>query len=483
MLEKVTLPPVEATQPLPEEQAEQRHQFEAVLEAQCAVLPEVKANQESIARRGAELINEFGLLPEFFADSARVLFFTAIANRYSKLEDQKSGMGVGEYTKEKEFIADATVLLAQSKSTHFAEHKGLIDANDTVDPAREAKIYDKYTNVQVSQELKQAIDNGLLDEVKQRLGITTENEDAFDIKVLNIANDNGMITYGMYPTMPDDLNDKVWNDPAWVDHNNTVSVFKAYEKGLKDNYSNFYADLDRTGSLPTAWVSSNISKTTLCMPLPFAEKILYKDQPRSKYYTEADQQRDFAALEHEYTHTQGGLNLDKNVFFGIAFEERRAELFSKDKLGYMDIKGSINDASMITGMKFVGIMKDVVKGGTAEQFYQTIAAEIGLDSMLELALAPPSAYVDSPRRLQAEIAEYLGGVDGVSQRLAERAAQSGKKNILVENIDSWAAELAKMDKEKADGFLAYRRGGIKLEYVTDLLAQRVDEIRQKQTAH
>jgi hypothetical protein len=214
------------------------------------------------------------------------------------------------------------------------------------------------------------------------------------------------------------------------------------------------------------------------MPLPFVEKILYQDQERAKYYDESSFNRDFAIFEHEYTHTQGGLNLDASISFGMSLEERRAEFFSGDKNGYQDIKGSLMDISAISGIKFIDDMENKIKGGSAAELYTNIAEQIGLDSMLELIIVPPKAYISESRPLQAEAANYLGGLDGVTERIYNRLIAQGKQGEINARLDKWATKWSQANPETLNMVIGMRRGLYKLQFVTDMVEQRVKAIRE-----
>jgi hypothetical protein len=481
MSETALLPVIEA--PLPDQadlaaaaqnQSEQLQMFSTQLQEQAFTLPEVAENQTEIMAKGADLIDTFGISTEFFEEPTHVLFFTSLANRYAKLEARKGDLSTDEYIKEKEFIADATLLLAQDKSALYPQYKDLIDVDDSDDNATHESIYAKYTNTQLTQELKEAIDTGLLDGVKERLGITADNEDPYTLRVLNIT--GSTTTHGMTPTMSDELMDKHYKDPAWEEYREDTHAFKSYEAGLVANTAEFKKGMGWEMNVPTAWINSHDGKRTLFMPLPFAEKILYKDQTRSKYYDEKDAARDVAILEHEYTHTQGGLNLDANIYFGIAAEERRAEYFSGDKHGYMDIKGAIQDIAAVTGIRTWDEMEGQVKGGNVQEFYTNLAQRLDLDSMLEFAMMSPKAYVIPSRRLLSEVTEYLGGLDGVTERMYDRQVAAGKQTDISDRLDNWAKNLAAMKPDTVSMFIGMRKQVHGLSFITEQIEQRIHTI-------
>jgi hypothetical protein len=231
--------------------------------------------------------------------------------------------------------------------------------------------------------------------------------------------------------------------------------------------------------LPIAWITTINGVPEICIPLPLAEKILYKDQPRSEYYDDASALRDIATLEHEYTHTQGGLNASNDVFFGIAIEERRAELFSGDKMGYTDIKSMFNDLKLITGLDVVEMLGDKEKGGESYSFYRTLSSKLGLRSVFELALIAPSAYIKYGYPMQASVNKYLGGQDALLSRLFDHELSAGRTGA-EERIG------AKVDRLIAGGddlmsYFSYRRNMLGLSFVTDKLeAAYIKKTKEKE---
>ncbi len=432
----------------------------------AAQVPEIQAHQENIVTAGQELIDEFGISPELFDDQTHTLFFSAIADRYSTLEGNKENMDVGHYTAEKEFIGDALMLLAGDKSAIYKEIKELISADADVGEEGIIQTYDAFTDPTMTEELKQAIKDGLLDEVKARLGITDENEDPYEVRVLSIGSENS--AYGIKPGMDEGLEEKDYQDPAWTEYFNDNDAFDKYEADLQTRGKEFRERTGLATDVPVAWMINVGGKRTLCLPMSFAEKILYKDEKRAAYYGEDEQARDFALLEHEYTHTQGGLNLNHDVFYGINLEERRAEYFSGDKHGYQDIKGFITDISVATGIKFLDILEQSSKGGDPAQIYTLLANEIGLQDTLEFALTAPGAYVDDARKLQKHITNYLGGPDEFTKNIYNKYVKAGHGEEIDQRMSKWAESVKGKD---LDFFFEYRTKRLGLNFMTEKLRE------------
>jgi hypothetical protein len=464
-----------------DEQSLAFQQYDLSLADLAARVPEISANSEIIRTAGAELITEFGIKPELFLNKPHSLFFVAIAARFGDLESRKGELDAQQYSAERGFIGDALTLLALDKAKHYEQVKRLIDSNDNKDESTRKAVFDRFTDKQLTGELKKAISGGLLSGVKERLGISEDGEDQYDVRVLSIAKDE-LLMIGIRPQMSNGLKERIekgsYDAKAMQEHNADVDAFRNYRDGLIKRGKEFNDLLGVEAEIPIAWVTRINDVRTLCLPMPFAEKILYKDQARASYYTEDDRQRDFAVLEHEYVHTQGGLNMDGDLFYGIGFEERRAEFFGGDKQGYQDVKGWILDVSIVTGVNLLDIIGSQPKGGESGEFYAHLVSELGLQATLELALAVPRAYIDESRKLQKNVNDFLGGLDGVTQRIYTNLVKAGHSQGIEDRINIQAQNMSGRD---LDLWAQYRRKGLGLIFVTDQLMKKVADIRMGAT--
>ncbi|MEK7153095.1 MAG: hypothetical protein AAB834_04050, partial [Patescibacteria group bacterium] len=297
------------------QQAESEAALNRQLDSLSIQIPEIEENRSCIAVGGHELLEGLQISPELFLDDAHTLFFAALAQRNAALERERESMTIDAYTGEKEFIFGAAMMLALNRSGLFDQFRTIINQEDIYTEEQLEAAYDRYTNVQITVELQQAIDDGLLDEVKRRMGITADNEDPYVLHVLNIGDSRTF--YGMAPDVSNEL--------------------LAYKAGLAAKTKEFMA---ATGaeSVPRAWVIRLKGRNHLNITLPNAEKILYPEEARSASYDSEQRRLDIATLEHEFAHTQGGLGLDAHIYYGVALEERRAELMAGDKMGYNDAK-------------------------------------------------------------------------------------------------------------------------------------------------
>jgi len=422
--------------------------------AEFSDLKEVESNLESIVAAAHELVRRHQIQAEFFADKAQTLLFIALAHRLSEIQHLPQEQRQQDET----FINSATILLTLKKSGHFDELRESIGSQYIIPEETEVAVYEKFTNHQLTAELMQAIEKGMLDQVKQRLGITVDNESPYELKVLSIGDE--FSAHGMQPHVSQEMSED-YNHPDWPETNINFDLYKEWIKGLEKRKEDFGAAIGRPGDVPLAWITHLGNRQFLCLPQPFAEKLLHPDQQRAKYYEDADRQRDFAILEHEYVHTQNGLPLNGQIFFGMALEERRAELFSGDRQGYGDIKAFFSDLEVINGFNIKEFLVNTKTKEPAE-VYRDLAATIGLQATLELSLITPKAYVSETRPLQEAIAVYNskstflqkayanakeeGQTSEIKQRARVRAEQVAKSGI---DLDMWLSIRSMDDSSEA----------------------------------
>ncbi len=431
------LPTLEATA--------QNEQFRQSVAYWSEALPEVTAQQDAIERGGANLIEEFAIQPEFFDDHGRSLFFLSLAARNADLESSKDELTVDNYTTQKEFIGSATAMLVNEYSGIYDSFAHLLSLGGEVSPEAKRAAYDEFTLPDLTADLKQAIDEGLLDDIKARMGITAENEDDYDVRVLDIAG-VGPVLGGMYPQRPITDNEQVIEE--W---RNDLRSFVRYQKDLETKAARFQ-QLAGMSQVPPAWVSMVDGRPSLNIPRPIAEKLFRPETlPRFASYTDSDRAVDLSVVKHEYAHTQGGLHIDFKQFIGIAFEERRAEFYSGDGAGYQDAKAFILDLAVLGIVNTYRWLREHPKGGDPVEFYAGIARSAGLQNMLEMALLSPVNYIDRAGHFQQSVDRYLGGQDAFTRRLYEqRTANPGTAGLVSEGLEKMVAMLVEETPEERD---------------------------------
>jgi hypothetical protein len=440
-------------------------------------MPEVAEQQDTIRQYGGELVRDFGVHPEVFDNPANTMFLSALAQRLTALENGREDMSRDAYIGEKTFIANTTVLLAGRRSDHFPEYKDLLSIEDTISDVEYGKTLDRFTNKEVTADLQTAIDNGLLAEVQQRLGITEDNEDPFVLHVLNVGEQR--VLHGM---MPVSQNSVEMTSEQRSEEVADIKLYEGYTADLAKQSEAFKQQIGMT-EIPIAWaVRLDDGSRHFSIALPTAEKLLYGDQKRSFTYSTQDLAQEKAIVEHEYAHTQGtSMCPDGNIAFGLSFEERRAEQMANNKMGYQDAKGFIDiDLQALTG---INVTQEVItgteKGGDGQKFWVAYARALGLQAALEVALAIPDSYVRNEYPLQKEVNEYLGGYNGVEQRLYENASPARQAQI-DQSIASWADMVR--DNPTNTGWRNTRRKLFNLRYVTNKLEAAINRENTAETA-
>lgn len=425
--------PVETLQP-PE------NRFNQALNNLAVDLPEISMHRDAIEKGGHELIATFAINQEFFEDKAHVLFFSALAQRNGIL------VAAGEAANlvERDFIHSATALLVRKRSGKYESLRSSI-ASDSMEVSDEAvrRAYDRHTDKQLTAELQAAIVNGLLDDVKEKAGITAENEDPYELHVLAIGNNNNIFS-GMHLPRPE-TNDEA-ELAAWRDH---IRTLDGYQAMLFSNTAEF-CKATGMSEVPPAWVVTVNGKKLLNVPLPIAEKLLHPEA-LGLSSTDPGRRTDLGVLGHEYIHTQGGLNLDNSFGYGISFEERRAEFYSGENTGYEDAKAM---TFSLAAMKIVNLYKyfgETPKGGTAFDLYSDIAKEAGLQAALELALTVPASYKGRAGAYGATTQTFLGDQKDVLGRIYQRRLADPVKVAMMDAATNYFVEAALREGEGHPG--------------------------------
>ncbi len=378
------------------------------LESQGAVVPELVARRSDIAAGMSyvlpELLNEYEL-PE---DPGDCLMLTALGLRWHEAQTEA----------ELGFVHDVAAALQDNTA-------------EGVDASTALVVYDLFTDAPLSAALKQAVDEGMLAASKERLQITPDTEDAYDIRVLQL-------------TLADEAKPFERLQPPAGSAPVALSDILDWQEGLEERRHTFVAAMGNVALLEAAraWVEPINGVETICLSEPTA-KILLGYAPVDKSAVRAAQ----ALLEHEYAHTQGGSRsydgrLGKNV------EELRAEHFAKHNGGYADVKLFFESYSLITGHWLDKQFDSSPKGGTAFEVSAAIARHVGLGLMLEIVLCDPEHYAkyDTSPAVQA-VRTRLGGPAGVLRRIFEMHGRSEQTATLPE--DQRRAAIKRQLTEKA----------------------------------
>lgn len=424
---------------------------------QAGNVQEIADKKESLVDAGVEIIDTFGIEPTLFDSPARSFVFTTIADRWSAISEKADDT---EADAEKTFLADSLALLAYEHSPKLNELQAAINGGqEPLQHDEKLKIFDKYTNHDLTVQLQKKINAGFLDDTKQALGINDENEDPYELRVLDIDPD-GASSYGITANKED------LERGDFEEHDR----IKAQQKLWEDNAVSMKKELEWQ-HMPYAWVSrsSTGENPVLCINAPLAMKMIDPNITKNtKYYEDEDLIRDTAPLRHEYVHTQGGLDIDGHGFIGINFEELRAEEFSGDKLGYGDIKAFFTDLKMLSGVDVREYMHTQEKGGTSEDVYQEIANHFGLSMTLEIMLASPEPYSAQSPVLKSAL-DHLGGYDGIMGRIKDNEVALGNEEEMKMRVKARADKLKAMnlDWESVSGHFRSRGLGVGVDMIDD----------------
>lgn len=469
--------------------------FEASLNDFATRVPEIDAGKEALQTAGTELIESFGIKPELFESPYRSMIFTSVSSRLAKLNESEPSQA-GQ--REREFIADAAFLLSREFTDEYPELRAELEAEDNPSKISEETrlaLFDKYTDKEYTKELEQAIENGLFDEVKQRLGITPDNETPYTVRVLSIGS-GASVTHGLetpYPDLPEG-----WTDLPADDRNRLIrdaSDFSQSGTKWKDGLAKRGEELRKAlgeENIGDAWVSTtSTGEKHLCVALPLVEKILHRDELASpKNYSDSYYEDDMAVFEHEYTHTQQTV-IDRKLGndFGVTIAERHAEYFSKDQLGYQDVKRFFTNINLASGVGVADLFEGLdAKGRDAAELTEDFANRFGLGSVVELMAVMPRDYAKFEKNpIRQSIHKYLGGYDGVVSRIYQERVKQGDmpeiqrrvgeyaKRILDVNYDFWTPEQFEAT-QKMFG-TAFLREEMKAELVKQRKATYKDKLK------
>lgn len=447
--------------------------LDSSLDRVARVVPEIADKKEIIAQAVSEMLEQFDINKNILTDDAKVLVLSGLAEKW-----------ISE-GKESQFVGDVLTLSAYENSSlleeAFRNDQILTKEFELSEVEREA-VYERYTNHKVTEQLKNKINEGLLADVKQRLGITAENEDDFELRVLNVAEDD-MDFYGIsagnYPTYDADNREQYLKEVKEFDAD--AKELSNWKKGLIQRGSEFKKLLGES-QIAAAWVDrSESGKSTLCLRLPAAEMILDKSiTEKTSYFTDGDYRRVMATLEHEYTHTQGRVNITGESFLGIGLEEIRAEHFSGDTAGYSDAKGFLRDIKTITGFDIKDSLDSRPKGGTAAELYADIANGTSISDMVEILALAPMVYRPDSNTALDRLYATSEGYNGVHRRLLEKNVSLGKGTEIEHRVTNRANHLLSIGNLDTIGWIE-KRWIVQedLEVITSLVFDKAREIEAK----
>lgn len=424
--------------------------FTATLDTISQGIPELRDDHEMIVAAGRELIRQHGLVAELF-DAGHTVFFAALAQRYGRLKQNNTGGNEGASARDADFIHAATTMLAWDKQANFDEVKHQIDtdvAGET--PGKERRVYEQFTDTELTQRLTDAIDNGLFAEAQAKMGIKPGEEATYDLFVLDIG--------------------FVYDDPAWAPYID-LGIDDVERRRLAESAETF-REQGRMFSAGRSkgWVVPLDGRHVLALPKPVALAVIDGEGEL--------REGNLKTVAHEFVHTQGDFTLDdQKMSYGALVEERRADIASDSK-HYPAVEQFIDtDLYLASGHVLSYTVEEHIADKDPGAFWLQVAADFGLQRTLELGLTVPTSFVDKAvRPLQASVSEYLGGMDGIVHRAYEDnlrdPQQAAAMNERIQPHVDWYAEMSTNHPDEAEAWSQWCRK-IGLGFMIGVIEEKV----------
>jgi hypothetical protein len=331
--------------------------------------PEIAELQEPLKEAGGELIQEFGIEPKFFDDEHNSLLFMGIAQRYTNLTaaTQEGGLTREQHYREKEFIANALLMVAgrnasyyNSLDDHSGAEEGISGSHLLLDAYRECE--DPALGRLLQGEIERT---DLFGEQRAQLGIPEgRKEEPFELHVLDVDERAN-------PSTEPERYAKTRNLAAKI--------------GLK--------------SLPgTAWVSKVDGVSHMAIPRQLLVNFFSDSEWAST--------RAKNLLRHEYVHTQGNL-ASSGIYMNA--EEVRANRISGEATTYADEAYLFGEIKELTGVDVIESIIGKQKQGEQPTVHRDIVHNLGLSALLGITLASPASR-ERDHTIAGDTAHYLPDV-------------------------------------------------------------------------
>jgi hypothetical protein len=373
-------------------------------------VPEAAEEAEAITRGGAQLVEAFGIRPEFFEDENRSTIFASLSLGAARTHDALGQVGANkaELERKRTFIASATFLLARDHSDNFRDQSADHEAqmSEGLDPITKAKM-DKFEHPELTSSLGRYIEShGVLDELRAKLGHQSTEP---DYHVLSI----GKTSAFHFDAEANGL---------------TYEEAREWDRGMDRRTEAFAASIPGGDLAAGAGgfainFDDNPDHHHVYIPGPAAELVMADERGivPNKYMVETGKAaRTLGTIRHEFVHTQGNVNVEGG--FGKSIEERRAEYFAGDTGEYYEVKSFFRHMQLLTG-DYIGDMFDEALASTHTDnpvsIYELIGNKFGLETVAEVAAAQPHAYVmHAKSSYTKDMLHALGGYDTVVERAA-----------------------------------------------------------------
>lgn len=393
---------------------------------------EVADRKEELELAGAELIESFGVKPEFFEDESRAAIFTSLAGNHASATKTKETDSWTENTRKKEFVANAAFLLTRNFSTNSEELNALHEKQQlgesgvAFSEGLYGKVMEKYTDASLSKEImEEATKAGVFTEVLAKLGIN--EKDATTIKV-------SVLSTGRYS-----------DDIDFLKEENGVTRQEANEwaKGLEKRAKKAAKELPHMQDIELALKAAGFATTIdgeehLVIPMAAAEAFLAgKHGVKLDTNWRADRpERVKSLLQHEFTHLQKSTRVEGS--FGYTIEERRAEYFSGDRSEYFQEKTFLTNLSLLNGKHIIKLFDEQAElrqAGQEVSIYKMLMDTYGVDVMAQIAAAVPAVYMRYEKsEFMKGMTQNLGTYDQIIAEQA-RALPADKKQEALARVE------------------------------------------------
>ncbi len=371
-------------------------------------------NAEDLTDKMSQVVTDYEIDPSFFESQSGTLLLMAITDQLVATDQDK--------------FADTMIRALVGKRSGVHDDSVLDGSNSISDEARD-KTYEQFTNAELTNQMTEFLHSDpRFTELYKRLGADDETP-GFKLRVLDIKADAPV--YKLKPKRED-----YDQDTGYKEFKTDTDVSEAHIRRLEQHEDVLKSLLDMSATAP-AWTSvdsDDPSKNMAFIPAPMAELILNGQAENP----------DIATIEHELTHTTQNLFIPgAKVIFGLGVEELRAEHFSGNTQGYMELKGVATLIDVYSGGtdNIPGLFEPYGESFDPDRFALDVARKFGLDGMLRLYTMVPYNYLSyedpAHESLLISIDEHLGNIGSVSEFFRSRYIEAHGQEWIDKAVDKY----------------------------------------------
>ncbi|MFV0484818.1 MAG: hypothetical protein ACK5MU_01120 [Candidatus Saccharimonadales bacterium] len=441
--------------------------------------------------RAQDIAGELNFDDEFFADDARMMTLLMVAESSVAAD----GLPEEKQAQEREMLMD--VLLAAG-AEHSATAREMAKTDEVFrdryfDSGEVAEIEQaqyEFLDARVDEELSagvyEAMKGEYLADVREKLGVTTETEQPFDVKVVKFVEYPFMLknmgVFGEemeFPALTADGEDpevaeqrkkaREWNGRV-------QEALTPYTDAKKEYAEKFEPELGKF----VAFLRSDTN--TIYMSAVHAYAILGEETmdgfgERGTVKSESDMAKEAAVIRHEYVHSQKIMVRGAHSQLGLSVEERRAELLSGDKQGYQDEKNFFLDMTFATNYNMMRRLEEASQTDNPyASFVTKVSESIGMRSALLMMAATPPAYEKnkemSPNFVSLDYLKQDGdesAYDAIVGSELERFGDDGMKELVENYVETGG-------KERLESIYGMRKLTGMGRHRAEYMKARIDEL-------